>query len=181
MTFTQLMAARSLSGDEAIQWCSWEWCQGFKLTAHDSKATYRIGYDISHIFNEVLTMAKKATKNAESNRPQFFQSVEWVNVHLTIEDALEIDVWLASEPDVLGELCRLVVEGNGVAIKPAARGGGYMATLTSASDSDGRAGRGLSAFADTPYEAAACLLYKLIVKLDGTLESAAPSAKSRFR
>lgn len=126
-------------------------------------------------------MAGKRNKNAQTSRPATFSSVEWLNVNLTIEDAAEIDVWLSSEPDVLGELCRLVVEGHGIAIKPANRGDGFMATATYTDGSNSGDGRGVSAFADTPFEAAACLLYKIIVKLDGSLTTAPSPQRSRFR
>jgi len=179
--FLQLMALREISGDEAVQWSAWYWGERFRSTAITRKAGYRVNYDILDIFNEVLTMATKRSKNAEQNKAQYFQSVEWLNVNLTVEDAAEIDVWLSSEPDVLGELCRLVIEGYGIAIKPANRGDGFMATATTTADASGSNGRGLSAFADTPYEAAACLLYKIIVKLDGSLATAPSVNKSRFR
>lgn len=126
-------------------------------------------------------MARKTPQKDTANGHKSFNSLDWINVSLTLEDANEIEAWLATEPDVLGELCRLVVEGGNIALKPANRGDGFMATLTYAADSRGDVGWGLSAFADTPYEAAACLLYKFVVKLDGNTRPAAPSTKPRFR
>lgn len=126
-------------------------------------------------------MARKTSQKEVSNGHKSFNSLDWINVNLTVEDANEIEAWLATEPDVLGELCRLVVEGGNIALKPANRGDGYMATLTYASSGGSGAGWGLSAFADTPYEAAACLLYKFVVKLDGNTTPAVSPSRPRFR
>jgi len=179
--FEALMLLRHHSYDERLYWCSSYYVEGFKATFTDKKATWRISGYLANYLDEVFEMAQMKKKVGVSDVRSNGESFQWVNVNLTNADVMEIEQWISSEPDILGEVCRVVLSGYHVAVKPATNGDGFMASISGAVASGSKGSAGVSAFSDTPYEAIACVLFKFVSKLDCTLSPTPTEGRAKFR
>lgn len=181
MDFSAVMRLRSLGYDSAIDNACVFFKQGFIATASDPKCGYRFNGYLRTYLKEIEGVARKSGKLESGNASGYEKPLTWVNVSLNNDDTAQIEAWLLGEPDILSDVCHLILSGFAIGCKPAANGDGYMATLTGGSGTESNGLYGLSAYADTPYNAFAALLYKFVSKLDGRLTAAAASSSSRFR
>jgi hypothetical protein len=130
---------------------------------------------------EVLVMAKKPVTKGQSYAKSGATSVQWVNVTLSDMDVQTLEGWLVSEPDLLTEFVRLVTSNYAVGCKPAADGNGFMATIIGAHRDNRDVSCGVSAYADTPYDALACVMFKFVNCLGGEFTTTPQSHRARFR
>lgn len=126
-------------------------------------------------------MAKSTRKVKDGFSRSAANEVRWVNVRPTDDMLVEFEAWVSSDPDVLSEILRLVSSGFAFGCKPTPNGDGFMATLISPAGYEGGGNCGLSAYADTPYDAVAGLLYKFVGILGSTFPAATDANRPRLR
>lgn len=126
-------------------------------------------------------MAGKKVKSEGTYAKSNSSDIQWVNVSLSDDDVAELEGWIASEPNFLTELCRLVDAGYAIGCKPAVNGDGFMATIIGKNASGGEQSFGLSAYAGNAYDAYACLLFKFVSKLDRTFPTSVSTSRNKFR
>lgn len=181
MQFSSVMLFRGLGYDVALEASASYFRQGFIATAKDKSCGYRFNNYLRTYINEVYLVSRKQNPNVPRDSGKFDGKLAWINVSLTVDDVSEIEAWLLTEPDILTEICQLVLSGFSISCKPSHDGNSYMATLTGSADTTDGHLSGLSAYAATPYEALACLLFKFVSKLDGRLHGSTSAGASRFR
>lgn len=167
--------------DEKLVWSIWYWNGRLLSTLKNKRFNWRLNLDIADIINEVEKMAKINVKNDQLGARKYESHLQWVNVSISDEDVQAIERWLSDEPNLLLEFVRLSLDGYACGVKPAPDGKGYMATITHNSQDSGTPGVGLSAFANDPYDAIGCLLYKFVVKCERALVPSSEQGVRKFR
>lgn len=132
---------------------------------------------------EGIEMPRKSTKKGNENGNSGAAKREftgWHNCPLPDDCVSEVER-LASDPaSVVTEFLALLEQGADVGVKRQPDGGGWMAYLiTDACDVAGKS-VGLSAFASSPIDAAACLVYKYNVLLECEIPAHVLPSKRRF-
>ena len=138
---------------------------------------------ISFYLKDMRIMANEANKKrGKGNRRA--TAIEWLSVPILAEDEAEVVEWMDSHiTDLFGYTIGIVESGMGLSVKPG-RSNDFMASLFGAvGEGDSERNIGLSAFAASPADALACLLFKYYVVLregDAELVTAA-TRQNRFR
>lgn len=138
---------------------------------------YRL--QLTNFIDEVFSMAKKKGLVSNAGGANRSNPVVWSNVRLNDDQAMQFEQWLAEDTDVSPDFIRLVADGYSITLKPDdQRKDVFCCIIISPAGDDGSRG-GLSSFADTPYVAFACSLYKLVNILGGAIptDSVVPSRR----
>jgi len=181
MNIETLLFLSDFSTDEALVYASDYWQHRLISTLKSKRVTYALNSETCQCINEVFIMAGKKVKSEGTYAKANSNDIQWINVSLSDDDIAELEGWIASEPNFLTELCRLVDSGYAIGCKPAANGDGLMATIIGKNADNGSQSYGLSAYSDTAFNAYACLLFKFVSKLDRTFPNAVSQGRNKYR
>lgn len=124
---------------------------------------------------------RKQSANSTDNPARPTSKPVWINVKLDDTDLPAIERYGDNASDIMGEIVELSLQGADIGVKLADDGKSRMAYIIAPDTETGTALCGLSAFADNPYDAIVCLLYKVTVKLDGVLTAPSTADRPRYR